>query len=215
MKIKINLESWNLAKISPIECTWKFQSNFIHISCYQLSTAVNSWWQLITVDENWNQLRELKFGTSIKIRLYIKISVEFFSYQLSSAVNSGQQLITVDENENQPRKLKFGTSINFSVYMQIPVELFSYQLSSAVNSYSVKPILAELSKNTQLIWVELSLAWSGFNSHQLLKVADNCWQLLKADHGCHKNKWIFYLHPIYDICTTFELSIFIFIFISW
>ena len=32
-----------------------------------------------------------------------------------------------------------------------------------VNSYSVKPVLAELSKNNQLIWVELSLAWSGFD----------------------------------------------------
>ena len=83
--------------------------------------------------------------------LYIKISVEFFSYQLSSAVKSCQQLITVDENENLPRNLKFGISINFSVYRQIPVELFSYQLSSAVNSYSVKPILAELGKNIQLI----------------------------------------------------------------
>ena len=55
MKIKINLESRNLAKISPIECTWKLQSNFIHISCHQLSTAVKSWWQLIKVDENKNQ----------------------------------------------------------------------------------------------------------------------------------------------------------------
>ena len=35
-----------------------------------------------------------------------------------------------------------------------------------VNTYSVKSVLAELGKNTQLVWVELSLAWSGFISCQ-------------------------------------------------
>ena len=90
MKIKINLESWNLAKISPIECTWKFQSNFIHISCHQLSTAVNSWWQLIKVDEIKNQPREPKFGMYITLSVYIKISVNFF---FISAFISCQQLM--------------------------------------------------------------------------------------------------------------------------
>ena len=139
--MKFKLESWNLAQVSTLVCTQKFQSNFFHISCHQLSTAVNSWWQLITVDENENQLRELKFGTSINIRLYIKI----------------------------------------------PVELFSYQLSSAVNSYSVKPILAELSKNTQLIWVELSLAWSGFiYAIKFSSTVISCWQLLTADESWYE-----------------------------
>ena len=39
---------------------------------------------------------------------------------------------------------------------------FSIKKWEKVITYSVKPILAELGKNTQLIWVELSLAWSGF-----------------------------------------------------
>ena len=125
MKTKINLESWNLAKISPIECTWKFQSNFTHISCHQLSTAVNSWWQLIKVDEIRNLLREPKFSMYIILSVYIKISVIFFSFLLSSPVNSWWKLLTVDEYENQSRKLKFGTYITLSMYMKIPVNFFS------------------------------------------------------------------------------------------
>ena len=91
MKVKINLESWNLAKISQIEHTWKFQSNFIHISCHQLSTAVKSLWQLIKVDENEKQPRELKFGAGINFSVYIKIPINFSFYQLSK---NCQQLIT-------------------------------------------------------------------------------------------------------------------------
>ena len=76
----------------------------------------------MTFNENENQARELKFGTSINFSVYIQISVKYFSYQLSSAVNSRQQLITFDESENQVREQKFGTSINFSLYIKIPVE---------------------------------------------------------------------------------------------
>ena len=56
----------------------------------------------MTADENENQARELRFGTSINFIVYIKIPIGFFSYQLSSAVNSCQQLIKVDEIKNQP-----------------------------------------------------------------------------------------------------------------
>ena len=103
-----------------------------------MSSAVNSWWQLIKVDENENEPRELKFGTDINFSMYIKIPVKFLSYQLSSAVNSWLQVVTADENENQPRQLKLGTHVNFSVHMKIPVIFFQsscHQLWIAVNSW--------------------------------------------------------------------------------
>ena len=158
--MKISLESWNSAKISPIECTWKFQSNFIHISCHQLSTAVNSWWQLIKVDEIKNQPREPKFGMYITLSVYIKISVTFFSFQLSSAVNSWWKLLTVDEYENQSRKLKFGTYITLSMYMKIPVNFLVCYIFAKLSSCQ-QLVWARLGKNIQPIWVELSLAGSG------------------------------------------------------
>ena len=131
--MKIKLESWNSAQVST--CVYmKIPVNFFYISCHQLSTAVNSWWQLLTADENENQARELKFGTSINFSVYIKIPVEFFSYQLSLAVNSWWQLITDDENEKHPKELIFGISLHFSLYMKIPVDFFSYQLLSDVDS---------------------------------------------------------------------------------
>ena len=55
---------------------------------------LNSGGQLLTVGENENHPRELKFGISINFSVYIKIPAKFFSCQLSSAVNSRQQLMT-------------------------------------------------------------------------------------------------------------------------
>ena len=89
--MKINLESWNLAQVSYLKGRWKSHSIFLCDSCHQLSKAVNSCWQLI---KNENQPRELKFGTPINFRVYMKILVKFFSYQPSSAVSSFQQLLS-------------------------------------------------------------------------------------------------------------------------
>ena len=66
-----------------------------------------------------------------------------------TAVNSWWQLSKADKSENLPRELNFQ---------------FLFNKWEEVNSYSVKPVLAELGKKTQLIWVELSLAWSGFQN---------------------------------------------------
>ena len=83
MKMKIKLESWNLAQVSTLGYTYKFQSNFF-ISAVK---AVNSWWQLIpdenenqllTTDENKNQARELEFSTSTNFSVNIKIPAIFF-----------------------------------------------------------------------------------------------------------------------------------------
>ena len=58
---------------------------------YQLSSAVNSWLQVVTADENENHPRELKFGTHINFSVHMKISIIFFHsscHQLSVAVNT-------------------------------------------------------------------------------------------------------------------------------
>ena len=61
---------------------FSYQLSSTGISCQRLSAG---WKQLITVDENENQPRELKFGKSINLSVYIKILVIFFSYLPSSA----------------------------------------------------------------------------------------------------------------------------------
>ena len=101
MKIKINLESWNLAHISTLVCTWKFRLIFI-----------NKW--------------------------------------------------------------------------------------EEVNTYSVKPVLAELGKNTQLSWVELSWAQSGLfciwnqNTYQLYCAHKNSnSQLSTAENYINLKSWNF------------------------
>ena len=78
---------------------------------------MNSWWQLITVDEIEYQPGEPKFGTGNNFSVYIKILVIFLS-----AVNSWLHVVKAEENENQLKKLKFGTHINFSVHMKIQVD---------------------------------------------------------------------------------------------
>ena len=133
MKFKINLETWNLAAIWTLVCTWKLQWTFFFIS------AVISCQQLITVDENENLHRKLKFGTSIDFSIYMNLPLKFFfhisCHQLSTARNSWLKLISVDENWNQPRELKFVTHINFSVQMIISVD-FLYHLAMAENILS-------------------------------------------------------------------------------
>ena len=91
MKMEISLESLNLAQVSTSVCT-KNSSHFFFIS------AVISCQELITVDENGNQPRELKLGTHITLTVCIKHPAQHFVYQLSLAINSCQQLSKTDEN---------------------------------------------------------------------------------------------------------------------
>ena len=128
--MKIIQESWNLAHISTLVCTWKFHLNFFHSSCHQLSIAVNSWEQLIKMKISLKSWNLAHISTLVCIW---KFQLNFSPYQLSSAVNSCQQLKTIDENENQPRELKFGTDITWRLCIQHPAQHFLYQLSSAIN----------------------------------------------------------------------------------
>ena len=57
----------------------KIPVNFIRISPHELSAAVTSCKQLITVNENKNQPRELKFGVCINFSVHMKILVQFLS----------------------------------------------------------------------------------------------------------------------------------------
>ena len=57
MKLKIKLESWNLAQISALRGRWKCHLIFFCYSCHQLSTSDNSCWQLMKMKiklESWN-----------------------------------------------------------------------------------------------------------------------------------------------------------------
>ena len=75
-----------------------FLGTSIHFSLYMkilvkffFISAVISCQQLMTVDDNVNQPRELKFGTGNNFSVNIKLSVEFFHI-------SCQQLMTTDNS---------------------------------------------------------------------------------------------------------------------
>ena len=142
IKMKVNLESWNFAQVSALGCRWKFQSRFFCASCYQSSTLAQTTHLL---------------GTCITLKVCIKHPSQHFLYQLSSAINSCQKLVKIKSTE-----LKFGTHIAFGVKIKILILINKWE---EVNSYPVKPVLAELGKNTRLIWVQLSLARSGLSGN--------------------------------------------------
>ena len=62
--------------------------------CHQLSTAVDSWWQLSQKKFKWNFHPHPKSDMCAKIQL----SRLIFFYQLSTAVISCQQLLTADDS---------------------------------------------------------------------------------------------------------------------
>ena len=149
MKMKINLESQNLAHILNLVLTWKFQLNFFHIRCHQLSTAVNSRWK-------WKSTWRAEIWCTYHLKCVYKTSSSSFSV---SAVISYQQLSTAANYINlKSWNLAY---ITFGVKIKIK---FLINKREEFNTYSVKPVLAELAKDTQLIWVELSLARSGLKA---------------------------------------------------
>ena len=101
MTMKIILESWHFAHISPLGCGWKFHLIFFRDNCHQLSTVVDSRWQQLTADKNENHPRGLKFGTHITFRVWLKVPFQIFGescHQLSIAVDSWWQLMTMKIN---------------------------------------------------------------------------------------------------------------------
>ena len=151
MKMKINLESWNLAQVSALGGRWRSHKKNCD-SCHQLSKAVKSCWQLMKMKinlESWNLAQVSALPGRWRSHKKKFVTAVISCQQLSKAVdnlvqtsllgsrwkfylilfrNRCHQLSTADENENQPRELKFGTSVNFSVYINIPVKFLSYQL---------------------------------------------------------------------------------------
>ena len=134
IKMKINLESWNLAHISLLGCRWKFHLNFFPASCHQLSTAVESWWKLIIMKINldsWNLAHISPLGYKWKSHYFFGTAI------ISFVCNSCHQLLTTDDSENQHGELKFWTYITFRVVMKIPFNFFCdsfHQLSTAIDS---------------------------------------------------------------------------------
>ena len=85
--------------------------------------------------------------------------LDWFSF--SSGVDSWYEknFMSADDNEKQPKEWKLGTYHFWGIIKN----QFAINKWAEINNYSVKPISAELGKNTQLIWIELSLAWSGLS----------------------------------------------------
>ena len=109
---------------------------------YQLSSAVNSCQQLITVNENENQPRELKFGKSINFSVYINIPVIFFfilaflsCQQQSSRFDSCWQLIWKNFNWNFLVQTKVYTCAEFQLSRLISIFISCQQLLSVVDSW--------------------------------------------------------------------------------
>ena len=88
MKIKMNLESWKLAHLSPMWWGWKLHLNFFRNSYHQLSTAFN----------NCQQLIKMKFSSTPSKVIYVPIFSSLGWFSFSSAVNSCWQLLTANDS---------------------------------------------------------------------------------------------------------------------
>ena len=81
---------------TKVDTCAKFQLSrliLIFISCYQLSSAVDSWWQLMWKNINWNFYVHTKVYTYAKFLLSRLILIFINFYQLLRAVDSWWQLI--------------------------------------------------------------------------------------------------------------------------
>ena len=90
MKMKINLEIYNLAHISPLGCWRKFSLNLVH-NFYQLLTAVNNLWQRY-------QLIKMKISLECYNLAHIPPLDCKWRFHLIFFHNSCHQLSTSDEN---------------------------------------------------------------------------------------------------------------------
>ena len=110
MKMKIYLDSWNLAHMLVIGYRLKFYLFFSN----QLSLNINSCLQLSTADDNEYQPRGLKFGICISLEFIWKSKYVLFitSYTGATVVDSWWQQMTADDIE---KSMKFDTHINYRV----------------------------------------------------------------------------------------------------
>ena len=108
--------------------------------CHQLSTAVESWWLLMTMKINlyiWNLANISPLGCGWKLHLV------FFHnsyYQLLTSVDSGWQLITTDNNENHPRTefwhiYHLGCKLKFHLILFLTALISCWQLMTDDNNW--------------------------------------------------------------------------------
>ena len=101
-------------------------------SCYQLLTAVDSWWHLIWKKFDWNFYVNTKVGTWAEFQLSSLISIFISCQQLLSAVDSCWQLMTADMKKKLTEIFMYAQKLvlvpNFS-------SLAWFSFSSVVNSW--------------------------------------------------------------------------------
>ena len=186
-----------------------------------MSTAVDNWWQLLINDDIcWELMKmkvnlEMKFGTHITFRLWMKITFNFFfitavisCQQLSTTVNSCQQLSTsVDSwwKWKSTYRAKIWHIYNFEGVNKNCIYFFSWQLSSAANS-CWQLMAADDNENqprdlkfgsyiTFRVWMEIPYYYSFITDFI------GCQQLLTADDICQEKKLnIIFIHTLKVIC---------------
>ena len=183
--MKINLENQYLAHIITLVCKLKIQLNFFHISCHPLSTAENSRWK-------WKSNKRAEIWCTYHLKGVYKTSSSSFSV---SGVISYYQLSIAENYINLKSWIlahnTFGVKIEWK---------FLVNQREEVNTHSVKPVLAELVKNTQLIWVEISLARSGWfffvtaviSCQQLITAVKSWWEPDCAQLSSTQLSWVFW-----------------------
>ena len=158
-----------------------------------------SWWQLIIVDENKNQPRELKRCKSINFRGYIKIPGFFFI----SAVISYQQLMAAD-NCWWKWKSRFGTNINLLCKWKFQLSFFHiscHQLSTAKNSRQNENHPKELKFGAH-ISLRVCIKHPAHNFlYQLSSAINSCQQLKTRDGNENQPKELkFSAHIALRVC---------------
>ena len=105
------------------------------ISCHQLLTAVDSWWQLIFKKIDWNFYIHTKADTCAKFQLSTLIFIFISCYQLLSAVDSWWQLLLNKMKWNFHLPPKIDTCAKFQLSKLILIFISCQQLLTAFDSW--------------------------------------------------------------------------------
>ena len=157
---------WNFYVHTKVDTCAKFHLSkliFIFINCYQLSSAVNSCWQLMTAHIKKFDLDfyiHTKVDTCSKFQLSRLIFIFINCYQLSSAVDSCWQLMTADRKKDLTGNFmyiqKFIPMPNFSSLAWISfssVVISCWQLLTADDSWYEKNLTGFFMYTLMLILV--------------------------------------------------------------
>ena len=130
-------------------------------SCYQLLTAVDSWWQPIWKKIDWNFYIHTKVNTCAKFQLSSLIFIFISCQQLLMAVDSWWQLMWKKIDWNFYVYNKVDTCAEFQLSRLIFIFISCQQLLSADDSWFEKNLIAIFVYTLKLILVPnfSSLGW--------------------------------------------------------